>query len=57
MGTLPFPIYGKDIGSAIEDVEKIVAKIKTNKYGKKDLITLIEANNKLLGSLLKKNEK
>ena len=29
--------YGGDVGSAIEDVEKVVEKIKTNKYDKKDL--------------------
>ena len=48
-----WPVYGEDVGSAVEDVEKFVAKIKTNKYSKKDLIALFNANNIILGKLLK----
>lgn len=37
----PFaPFYGEDLGSAIEDAEKILEKIKTNKFDKEDLSEL-----------------
>ena len=44
--------YGGDVGSAIEDVEKIVGKIKTNKYDKKDIYNLYSANLELIKALL-----
>ena len=54
---LPFVhMYGGDVGSAIEDVEKVVEKIKTNKYDKKDLYNLYSANLELLKALLDENE-
>lgn len=53
MGYSSWPVYGEDVGSAIEDLEKIVAKIKTNKFSKKDLVELFNANNTILGYLLK----
>ena len=57
MGWIGWPVYGEDIGSAVEDVEKIVAKIKTNKFDNKDLTDLFNANNALLKHLLEtKNE-
>ena len=41
---LPFmPFYGKDLGSAIETAEKVIAKIKTNRFDKADLKELNEA--------------
>lgn len=40
MGRYGLPVYGEDLGSAIEDAEKLIAKIKTNKYDKTDLINL-----------------
>lgn len=43
MGRVGFPFYGKDIGSAIETAEKILAKIKTNKFDKADLTALSDA--------------
>lgn len=38
MGYLTYPIYGElDLGSAIETAEKVIAKIKSNKFDKDDL--------------------
>lgn len=38
------PIYGElDLGSAIETAEKAIAKIKSNKFDKKDVVALAEA--------------
>ena len=57
MGWMGWPVYGEDIGSAIEDAEKIIAKIKTNKFDNQDLVELFKANNVLLEHLLEtKNE-
>lgn len=57
MGWGGYPVYGEDIGSAIQDVEAIVAKIKKNIFDKQDLIELFDANNVLLKYLLDaKNE-
>lgn len=57
MGWGSLPVYGEDVGSAIEDVETIIIKIKKNTFDKKDLIELFDANNVLLKYLLdEKNE-
>lgn len=57
MGWGGWPVYGEDVGSAIEDVETIITKIKKNTFDKKDLIELFDANNVLLKYLLdEKNE-
>lgn len=40
MGILGAPLYGKDLGSSIETAEKIIAKIKTNRFDKDDLAEL-----------------
>lgn len=57
MGWGGMPVYGEDIASAIEDVDKILIKIKKNTFDKKDLIELFDANNVLLKYLLdEKNE-
>lgn len=57
MGWGGYPVYGEDIGSAIQDVETIVTKIKKNIFDKQDLIELFDANNVLLKYLLdEKNE-
>lgn len=48
--------YGGDIGSAIEDIEKVVEKIKTNKFDKKDIYNLYSANLELIKALLDENE-
>lgn len=43
MGAPGLPWYGTDLGSAIESVEKVIAKIKTNRFDKKDLAELRDA--------------
>lgn len=43
MGAPFIPLYGKDLGSAIETAEKILAKIKTNRFDKTDLVELTKA--------------
>lgn len=35
--------YGEDIGSAIETVENIIAKIKTNKFDNDDIVEFHKA--------------
>lgn len=40
MGRSGVPAYGEDLGSAVETVKSVVAKIETNKYSKKDLVEL-----------------
>lgn len=53
MGMPGRPWYGDtDLGSAVEDVETIVKKIKTNKFGKKDIISLHNAVADLLAVIL-----
>lgn len=38
MGRDWYPVYGElDLGSAIETAEKVIAKIKSNKFDKDDL--------------------
>lgn len=56
MGIPGLTWYGGDIGSAIEDVEKVVEKIKTNKFDKKDIYNLYSANLELIKALLDENE-
>lgn len=41
MGFHIAPLYGDtDLGTAVENAEKVIAKIKTNKFDKEDLTTL-----------------
>lgn len=40
MGAPGVPWYGEDLGSTIETVEVCIAKIKTNKFGKLDVVDL-----------------
>lgn len=55
MGRLGWPSYGyKDLSAAIEDAEKVIAKIKTNKYTKEDLIRLVNANAAIMNFILDK---
>lgn len=43
MGWGWLPVYGEDIGSAVETAEHLIAKIKTNKFDTKDLAELVDA--------------
>lgn len=43
MGLAGAPFYGTDLGSAIQTAEKIIAKIKTNRFDKSDLKQLDKA--------------
>lgn len=44
MGYSTWPVYGNaDLGSAIETAEAVIAKIKTNKFDKNDLVELHKA--------------
>lgn len=53
MGRPPFSWYGDaDVGSAIQDVKKIVEKVETNKFDNSDLLELYKANAELLKALL-----
>ena len=55
MGWTGMPFYGEDLGSAIESAEKIIAKIKTNKYTKEDLVALDEILTEIK-TVIKKDE-
>lgn len=57
MGRINYPIYGEDLGSTIQDVEKIIAKIKTNKYSTKDLLALADANNSVIKFIIENANK
>lgn len=58
MGRPGWEIYGDaDVGSAIQDIEKIVSKIKTNKFSNDDLVDLFNANNELLKAVLNNDYK
>lgn len=53
MGKPFIPLYGNtDVGSAIEDVEKVIAVIKSNKFNTEDLIKLHNANAELIKAIL-----
>lgn len=52
MGRFGAPLYGEDLGSAIEDCEKIIAKIKTNKYSSSDLAHLVDVNSIILKHII-----
>jgi hypothetical protein len=43
MGVIGLAWYGTDLGSAIETAEKVIAKIKTNRFDKSDLAQLDKA--------------
>lgn len=56
MGISMYPVYGEDIGSAIEQTKKTIATIETNKFDKHDILELIKANNVLIGYLLENDD-
>jgi hypothetical protein len=56
MGRPYFPIYGEDLGSAIETAEKVIAKIKTNKFDKEDLKELDKALTEIKAVIAKDEE-
>ena len=43
MGYIFHPVYGEDLGSAIENAEEVLSKIKSNKFDKTDLAELSKA--------------
>lgn len=44
MGRMGAPYYGEvDLGSAIQTAEVVIAKIKSNKFDKEDLVDLKKA--------------
>lgn len=57
MGYSGYPVYGRDIADAIQDIEKKIAKIKTNKFDKQDLLALYNANTELFKALLEDDNK
>jgi hypothetical protein len=56
MGRDSFPVYGEDLGSAIETAEKVIAQIKTNKYDTKDLVELVKALTEIKAVIAKDEE-
>lgn len=56
MGIPCLPYYGEDLGSAVETAEKVIAKIKTNKFDKEDLVEFDKALTEIR-SVIAKNEK
>ena len=48
MGKAGLPWYPEELANAIEANEKIVAKIKSNKYDEKDLQELAEINAEII---------
>jgi hypothetical protein len=57
MGIVGANWYGRDLGSAIEDLEKIIANIKTNKFDYKDVIKLYKANGEVLKAIIENEYK
>lgn len=56
MGYAFAPVYGEDVGSAIEKAEQILAKIKTNKFDKQDLSDFARANTEIIFALIQEND-
>ena len=51
MGIHSMPWYGYDLGSAIESAEKVIAKIKTNRFDKSDLVKFKTTLEKVVAEL------
>lgn len=57
MGIDFWPVYGEvDLGSAIQANKKIVAKIESNKFDKKDLIALAKSTFDIVVAAIEKDE-
>ena len=56
MGKFGLPYYGEDLGSVIQDIEKVIAKIKTNKYSVKDLLALLDANTAIIKHIIENED-
>ena len=56
MGAPSMPWYGEDLGSAIETAEKVIAKIKSNKFDREDLYELKEALAEIVKSVDNESE-
>ena len=57
MGVFGMPLYGKvDLGSAIQTAEVVIAKIKTNKFDKEDLVDLKKALSEIVEAYEKDDE-
>ena len=52
MGRAGWPAYYETLGDAIEDAERLTAKIKTNKYTSKDVVNLARANAAIMQFIL-----
>ena len=48
MGIPGCKYYGEDMGSAIQDAKKVIAKIETNKFDETDVLKLVAANEVLV---------
>lgn len=48
--------YGEDLGSAIETAEKVIAKIKTNKFDKDDKVELYKALTEIKNAIENESE-
>jgi hypothetical protein len=50
----PFmPVYGDvDVGSTIQDIKGLIAKIETNKYDKKDIVEFAKKNNNIIIAII-----
>ena len=42
------PVYGEDLGSAIETAKKLIAKIESNKFDEQDLKELANVNAEII---------
>lgn len=50
----PFaPFYGDiDVGSTIQDIKGLIAKIETNKYDKNDIVEFAKKNNDIIIAII-----
>ena len=57
MGIFGMPLYGEiDLGSAIQTAEVVIAKIKTNKFDKEDLVDIKKALSEIVEACEKDDE-